>query len=287
MPRSTRSLGHGRLATLAALALLTAAALCAPASVAAVDSASLSAAETKMVDLLNADRTAVGLVPVRVDSRLMAIARARSNDMVARNYFDHTQPDGRNVFNILTAQGIAWYTAGEIIAYNGYALDVTADGANYQWMHSAGHKAIIVSTSMNYVGVGLAVDDTTGKKVWTAVYIKGPDRTGAKADVAAPTVTGGTSFLTRRIVVSWSGADVPLQVLTSGFHSFQVQRRTDAGAWTTIWVSPTVRSMSLNLPTGHTYEFRIAARDNAGNWGAWVTARTRLARPMGSVTIRR
>ena len=57
-----------------------------------------------MVDLLNADRTAAGLVPVRVDARLMAIARARSVDMATKHYFSHTQPDGRNVFDILTAK---------------------------------------------------------------------------------------------------------------------------------------------------------------------------------------
>ena len=55
----------------------------------------------------------------------MAIARARSTDMVEKDYFSHTQPDGRNVFSILSAQGITWYNAGEIIAYNNYPLDST------------------------------------------------------------------------------------------------------------------------------------------------------------------
>ena len=63
----------------------------------------ISQAEQAMVDALNADRTAAGLVPVQVDSRLMSIARARSVDMATKHYFSHTQPDGRNVFDILTA----------------------------------------------------------------------------------------------------------------------------------------------------------------------------------------
>ena len=284
MFRATRALALRRLAPIAFLAAIVVANL-APATVAAVvDPVALTAAETEMVDLLNTDRTAVGLVPVRVDSRLMAIARARSNDMVAKNYFSHTQPDGKNVFDILTAQAITWYTAGEIIAYNGYPIDVTAEGANSQWMNSPGHKAIIVSTSMNYVGVGLAVDEATGKKVWTAVYIKGPDRTGAKASIAAPTIATG-SGLTRLVTVSWSGADVPLQVLTSGFHSFQVQRRTDGGTWTTVYSSTTLKSMGLSLPGGHTYEFRVAARDKAGNWGAWVNTSVRFRSTLGIIRI--
>jgi uncharacterized protein YkwD len=85
-----------------------------------------SPAELAMVDALNADRTAVGLVPLRIDSRLMSIARARSVDMATKDYFSHTQPDGRNAFDLLTAAKVTWYYAGEIIAWNNYpTLDLS------------------------------------------------------------------------------------------------------------------------------------------------------------------
>lgn len=265
MTRTTAPRRIRRLAPLAVLGLL-AAFIVAPAPVAAADTMTISEAELAMVSALNKDRTAVGLVPVQIDSRLMTIARARSVDMVAKSYFSHTQPDGRNVFNILNSAGIKWYNAGEIIAWNNYAtLEQSVAGANSQWMNSSGHKAIIVSSSMNYVGVGLAIA-SNGKKVWTAVYIKGPDRTGAKATAAKPVVSLGTRS-TRRVTVSWSGADVRLQVLTSGLYSFKVERRTDGGAWTLVTASTTGRSMTLSLSTNHTYDFRVTARDVAGNWG--------------------
>jgi len=73
----------------------------AAAATTTVDAATLTAQEAKIIGFLNADRTALGLVPVRVDSRLMAIARARSADMIANDYFSHTLPDGRKVFDIL------------------------------------------------------------------------------------------------------------------------------------------------------------------------------------------
>ena len=266
MTRTTAPRRIHRLAPLAVLGLL-AAFIVAPAPVAATDTMTVSQAELAMVNALNADRTAVGLVPVQVDARLMSIARARSADMVAKDYFSHTQPDGRNVFNILNSAGIKWYNAGEIIALNNYAtLEQSVAGANSQWMNSSGHKAIIVSNSMNYVGVGLAIAGS-GKKVWTAVYIKGPDRTGAKATAAKPVVSSGTTSTSKRVTVSWSGADVRLQVLTSGLYSFKVERRTDGGAWTTVSASTTGRSMTLSLSTSHTYDFRVTARDVAGNWG--------------------
>jgi uncharacterized protein YkwD len=266
---------RSRLSPLLVLALL-AAVIVTPAPAAATDTMTVSAAETAMLAALNADRTALGLVPVRVDTRLMAIARARSQDMVANHYFSHVQPDGRNVFDIINANGIKWYGAGEIIAMNTYPIEGSVTRANTDWMNSSGHRAIIVSTSYNYVGVGLAIDGATGSKYWTAVFIKGPDRTGARALAKTPRVSAGSTSSRRRVSVSWSGADVRLQVLTSGLYTFQVQRRTDSGSWVTVKWSTTRTSLTFDLARHHTYRFRIRARDKAGNWGSWSTARVTL-----------
>jgi uncharacterized protein YkwD len=267
------ALTRRRLASLALVAVLGAA-IAAPgaatATVTTLDAAGLSAAETAMVTALNTDRTVRGLVAVRVDARLMAIARARSNDMVANHYFSHVQPDGRNVFNILTAQHVTWYNAGEIIATNNYPLDVTVSVANRQWLASPGHFAIITSTDFNYVGVGLGIDPATGNKLWTAVYIKGPDRTAAHATVYTPQLTSGPTAGTRYAKVSWTGYDPRLQVLTSGLRSYAIQRRVDGGVWTTVLWSTTLRSLTFKVALGHRYEYRVLARDRAGNLGAWV-----------------
>ncbi len=256
------------------VALAAVAALMAPAGATAtttVDSTSVSALESAMVAALNEDRTDVGLVPVRTDPRLMAIARARSADMIAKNYFSHTQPDGRNVFDILTAQHVTWYNAGEIIAWNNYPLDVTVSTANHQWLNSPGHKAIITSPDMNYVGVGLAIDPVTGKKMWTAVYIKGPDRTPARASLARPAMGTGLTTTSRRARFTWTGYDVRLQVLTAGLKSFTVQRRVDGGTWVTLWSATTANAGTVTMTLGHVYEVRVSAVDKRGNRGAWST----------------
>jgi uncharacterized protein YkwD len=275
MPSLVRAPGHRRLASLL-LAAVAVAAIAGPPAVTAtteaVDDAAIAAAESAMVTLLNADRTERGLIPVRVDTRLMAIARARSVDMVTKGYFSHTQPDGQNVFDILTAKHITWYNAGEIIAWNNYPMDSTASAANRQWLGSPGHYAIVTSTDYNYVGVGLAVDPDTGKKVWTAVYLKGPDRTAARASTGTPALGSWLTTNSRRATVSWSGYDPKLQVLTAGLRSFYVQVRTDGLTWKTVSTATTNRSWSFTVWKGHRYEVRVSPLDRAGNRGAWVTS---------------
>jgi len=272
MTRISFAPGRRRLASLSLLVVLGAS-LVGPATVGAadlsVDPATVNAEEAHLISFLNADRAALGLVPVRVDARLMAMARARSTDMIVNDYFSHTQPDGRNVFDILNASGITWYGAGEIIAWNNYPMDVSASTANHQWLGSPDHLAIVISNNYNYVGVGLAVDPVTGKKMWTAIYLKGPDRTGAQARLATPSLGTGTRT-TRRVSLRWSGSDVRLQVLTAGLRSFVLQRKVDSGAWRTI-LGTTNRSLVLSVAKGHRTQFRVAARDRAGNRGAWST----------------
>jgi uncharacterized protein YkwD len=226
-------------------------------------------AEAQVVQLLNQQRAAVGAVALRVDSRLTTIARSRSADMAVKGYFDHRQPDGRYAWDLINAAHIAWYQAGENIAWNNWTtLRDAATGAASQWRNSAPHYAITTDRNYNYFGVGLAVDQTSGKKFWTAVFMKGPDRTGAVARISSLVLSGAGA--TRTVSLSWRGADVRLSVLTSGLYTFQLQRRIDRGTWLTLASSTTATSRKASVAHGHLYEYRVRARDRAGNYGAWT-----------------
>jgi hypothetical protein len=50
-----------------------------------------------MLDLVNAERRAAGLKPVKADPELVQVARAHSRDMLARGYFSHVSPDGKDL----------------------------------------------------------------------------------------------------------------------------------------------------------------------------------------------
>jgi uncharacterized protein YkwD len=266
------SLALRRLTTAAFAFLVAAGAVGSTARSASAADLTVSGGEAEVVRLLNAERARAGLVPVRIDSRLMSVARARSADMAQQGYFSHVQPDGRSAFDFIREAGITWHAAGEIIAWNTWpTIADSAIAARDGWMNSDGHRKIIMSTDFNYVGIGLAVD-STGKKLWTGVFLKGPDRTGGYAKVAAQTSTSSTSTSYRNATIKWSGADIRLVVLTSGFRHFQTQMRTDGGSWRILSTATTSTSKSFRAWKGHTYDFRVRSCDNAGNCGTWAQA---------------
>jgi uncharacterized protein YkwD len=271
-----------------ALALLALAAVgSGPVAVSASNAA--DAAETEMIRLINQDRADHGLVPYRRDGHLMHIAGTRSWDMATKHYFSHRQPDGRTAFDMIDALGITWYVAGEDIAWNNYSdLNGSAVMANNQWLASSPHRAAILSTSYNYVGVGVAVDTSNGHKLWTAVFMKAPDHTGGWVKFNQPTdVTAGgdstptsanaattstASTSSRSVTISWLGGDVRLATLTSGFDHYQVLRRVDSGSWITVTRSTTARSRTFTAYPGHVYRWAVRACDHRGNCGPWQYA---------------
>lgn len=101
------------------------------------------------------------------------------------------------------------------------------------------------------------------------------DTTAPKATAPRPALrTGlaleGTSTSQRLLVqISWSGTDAG-----SGIGSYDVARSYDGGAYVTIASATTATSLNWTMTPGHSYRFRVRARDRAGNVGAWVAAST-------------
>ncbi|HEY5496494.1 MAG TPA: CAP domain-containing protein [Candidatus Limnocylindrales bacterium] len=230
-------------------------------------------AEMALVAMINADRAAVGLPGLRLDARLSAVAHERSASMAAAGQLSHVQSDGRTVVDLITANGISWYAVGETIGWNDYPkLGDSTRVVNQGWMTSAEHTAIIRSTAYNYFGLGLGIT-ATGDRYWTAIFLRGPDRTPPWATMQAP-ATGSLITLAslgraRQVTWSWAGDDRPLAALTAGLRSFDVQRRVDSGAWVFIRTSTTTRSWSSSVAVGHRIAIRVRARDRAGNVGTW------------------
>ncbi|MFB7514261.1 CAP domain-containing protein [Streptomyces sp. NPDC056144] len=118
------------------------------------------AAEAEVLRLVNVERAKVGCSPVSADARLAGLARAFSADMEARNFFDHTDPDGATPWNRAEQAGIA-NLAGENIARG----QVDAAAVMTSWMNSDGHRANILNCEFTTLGVGVEFGD--GGPWWT------------------------------------------------------------------------------------------------------------------------
>ncbi|HLG39698.1 MAG TPA: CvpA family protein, partial [Chitinophagaceae bacterium] len=55
--------------------------------------------ESEMLEMVNKERTKRGLEPLKADPELTTVARAHSQDMFARGYFAHNNPEGKNPFD--------------------------------------------------------------------------------------------------------------------------------------------------------------------------------------------
>lgn len=117
----------------------------------------LTADEQLMIDMVNQERKAAGLNPVQVDLRLVAVARAKANDMKANNYFDHTSPTYGSPWTMMQQVGITVRWAGENIAGN-----KSVPGAMSAFMQSAGHRKNILDPKFTHIGVGIASGSAYG-----------------------------------------------------------------------------------------------------------------------------
>ncbi len=114
----------------------------------------------------NAARNQHGLAPLISDAQAAAVARAHSQDMLTKNYFEHTNMNGCNAGCRLTSAGYAWRTYGENIHWmSGYKLSAqdSAKKIVSDWMNSPGHRANILG-SFTYAGIGIAV---SGDKIYS------------------------------------------------------------------------------------------------------------------------
>ncbi|MDA0181156.1 CAP domain-containing protein [Solirubrobacter phytolaccae] len=115
--------------------------------------------------LLNEQRRAHGLRPLRLDGKLNRAARGHAQDMVAKRYFAHESRNGATFATRIKRTG--WtkarrsYSMGENIAWGGGSLATPREIVK-SWMNSAGHRANILDRGFRYIGIGIAAATPEG-----------------------------------------------------------------------------------------------------------------------------
>ncbi|MFF8381441.1 sigma-70 family RNA polymerase sigma factor [Streptomyces sp. NPDC015661] len=119
--------------------------------------------EQQVISLVNEERAKAGCGPLTEHPLLTKAAQGHSDDMAARDFFDHTNPDGDGPGERITAAGYAWSSYGENIAKG----QTTAAQVMESWMNSPGHRANILNCGFKEIGVGL---HTSGGPYWTQAF---------------------------------------------------------------------------------------------------------------------
>lgn len=125
-----------------------------------------SAIEQEVFRLVNEVRAQYGLSALSWANDLANVARAHSRDMINRNFFSHTNPDGYSPFDRLRNNGISYRTAAENIAYGQRTAQAVMDA----WMNSSGHRANILNANVKEIGVGAATS-SSGTIYWTQLFV--------------------------------------------------------------------------------------------------------------------
>jgi uncharacterized protein YkwD len=113
------------------------------------DTSDPSAADEILV-LVNRERQKNGFPPVAGDPVLSAIAQNHAEDMGRRGYFNHTSPEGKDLFERLAGAQVCYRRAAENIAW-GYSSPTSLVRG---WMNSSGHRKNILG-DFTKAGVGL------------------------------------------------------------------------------------------------------------------------------------
>ncbi|WP_409474236.1 CAP domain-containing protein [Streptomyces sp. HC307] len=127
--------------------------------------ADLTRTAAEVVELTNRERTRAGLPPLAVDPVLTTAAQAHSADMVARDFYSHTAPDGSQPWDRAAAAGSTRRSIGENIACGQRSPAEVVTG----WMNSPGHRANILKPGFTHIGIGFAGGGRAGT-YWTQLF---------------------------------------------------------------------------------------------------------------------
>ena len=127
---------------------------------------SITAQEENAFLLLNQDRAANGRSALTLDPSLCALARLKSQDMNANQYFAHISPTLGSAAEMLRNHGYAFTSVGENIAHH-----ATVAKAQAAFMSSTGHRTNILGSQWTKVGIGVC-SDSQGYVYVTQLFVR-------------------------------------------------------------------------------------------------------------------
>jgi uncharacterized protein YkwD len=134
----------------------------------------LSGVEAAIAEMTNDIRRRNGLPVLLQDAISRDAARGHSADMLNRNYFSHTDPEGRTLKERLPAS-LAIRQWGENIwtgsGYDPRQVQHLAQMIMASWMNSPGHRENILAPDYTHQGVGVMAKNQEIKAAQVFIWI--------------------------------------------------------------------------------------------------------------------
>lgn len=123
----------------------------------------------RIVELSNKERVAGGVGELKLDPLLTKAALSKASDMMARDYWAHTAPDGRQPWNFITEGGYQYRFAGENLARDFSTSEDVVAG----WMNSKSHRENLLSPKYQDIGIAVVQGDLGGVNTTLVVQFFG------------------------------------------------------------------------------------------------------------------
>ncbi len=138
----------------------------------------------ELTDLTNQKRQENGLPTLQFNQVLAQAAQAKAADMMAKNYWAHTAPDGTTPWNFFKQANYKYVYAGENLARD----FSDSSGVVNAWMNSATHRDNILSSRYRDIGIAVVHGNFQGQPTTLVVQMFGAEissvPTEAKQQVA-------------------------------------------------------------------------------------------------------
>ncbi len=115
----------------------------------------------RLLDMINQYRQTKGLDPWRWDARLADFAQGRADDMIARNYFSHNDPQTGEIElsklpTLVSVGENLFQVSGPAVRFMEHIDDEVLKG----WQNSPSHNELLLAPNMSRGGIAFARTDT-------------------------------------------------------------------------------------------------------------------------------
>ena len=123
----------------------------------------------ELIKLTNQERTENGLEELTLNPVLVDAATKKAADMINKNYWAHTSPEGRTPWSFFKEVDYQYLYAGENLARDFQDSDSVVNA----WMNSPTHRDNILSSRYREIGIVVIHDTFQGKETTLVVQMFG------------------------------------------------------------------------------------------------------------------